>query len=178
MSEFKVASRYAKSLIDLAREENALEAIRQDMVQVIEVMKENSQLRAVMSNPIIKLDKKQAIIDQIFGGKVHKAVASFFNIMIRKGRAGILYATASEFVEAYNREKNIVMAKVVSAAPLSADHYAQVQELIKAETKGEVILDNQVNPDLIGGFIITIGDKQIDTSILGKLNKLEKHLKS
>src|SRR5690606_36549883 len=147
MSEFKVASRYAKSLIDLAREEGAIEAIRQDMVQVIEVMKENSQLRAVMANPIIKLDKKQAIIDQVFGDKVHKAVATFFNIMVRKGRAGILYATALEFVEAYNREKNIVLAKVVSAAPLSSEHYTQIQALIKSETKGEVILENQVNPD-------------------------------
>jgi F-type H+-transporting ATPase subunit delta len=178
MSEFKVASRYAKSLIDLAREENALEAILQDMVQVIGVMKQSSQLRAVMANPVIKLDKKQSILDQIFGGKVHKDVAAFFNIMVRKGRAGILYATAQEFVEAYNREKNIVLAKVVSAAPLSPEHYKQVQDLIKAETKGEVVLDNQVNPDLIGGFIITIGDKQIDASVLGKLNKLEKHLKS
>lgn len=178
MSEFKVASRYAKSLIDLAREENALEAIRQDMVQVIGVMKANSQLRAVMANPIIKLDKKQSIIDQLFGGKVNKAVASFFNIMVRKGRAGVLYATALEFVEAYNREKNIVLAKVVSAAPLSTEHYKQIQDLIKAETHGEVVLDNQVNPDLIGGFIITIGDKQIDSSILGKLNRLEKYFKS
>lgn len=178
MSEFKVASRYAKSLIDLAREQNALEAIRQDMVQVIEVMKESSQLRAVMANPIIKLDKKQSILDQIFGGKVHQAVASFFNIMVRKGRAGILYSTAKEFIEEYNREKNIVLAKVISAAPLSPEHYQQVQDIIKAETKGEVILDNQVNPDLIGGFIITIGDKQLDTSVLGQLNKLEKYLKS
>ena len=127
MSEFKVASRYAKSLIDLAREQNDLEAIRQDMTQVIEVMKGSSQLRAVMSNPIIKLDKKQSIIDQIFGGKVHQAVASFFNIMVRKGRAGVIYATALEFVEAYNREKNIVFAKVVSAAPLSPENYKQIQ---------------------------------------------------
>lgn len=178
MSEFKVASRYAKSLIDLAREENAIEAVRQDMAQVIEVMKESSQLRAVMANPIIKTDKKQAIIKEIFGDKIHKSVAAFFDIMIRKGRAGVLYSTSLEFIEAYNREKNIVLAKVVSAAPLSTEHTAQVKELISKETKGEVILENEVNPDLIGGFIITIGDKQIDTSILGKLNKLEKHLKA
>lgn len=178
MSEFKVASRYAKSLIDLARDENAIEAVRQDMAQVVEVMKESSQLRAVMANPIIKTDKKQAIVKEIFGDKIHKSVLAFFDIMIKKGRAGILYATSIEFIEAYNREKNIVLAKVVSAAPLSPEHTQQIKELIKKETKGEVILDNEVNPDLIGGFIITIGDKQIDTSILGKLNKLEKHLKA
>lgn len=178
MSEFKVASRYAKSLIDLAREQNSLAAIHQDMLQVIEVLRTNTQLQAVLANPIIKLDKKETIINLIFGGKINDAVAAFFNLMIKKGRADILYPTAKEFIEAYHRENNIVKASVVSAMELSSEHFDQIQDIIKKETNGEVILDTEIDPSLIGGFIITIGDRQIDTSILGKLNKLEKHLKS
>lgn len=178
MSEFKVASRYAKSLIDLAREQNALEVIHQDMLQVLKVLKENSQLRAVLGNPIIKSNKKESIIKLIFGDKIHDALKAFLSLMIKKGRANILYATGHEFIQAYNREKNIIKANVVSAMELSSEHFAQIQDIINKETHGEVILDTKIDPSLIGGFVLTIGDRQIDTSILGKLNKLEKHLKS
>src|SRR5690606_9666629 len=105
MSEFRVASRYAKSLIDLAREQNALDAIYADMLQVIEVIKANSQLQAVLKNPIIKLDKKENIINNIFGTSIHPALSSFFKLLINKGRAGILYPTAKEFIVAFNQEK-------------------------------------------------------------------------
>ncbi len=178
MSEYNVASRYAKALIDLAREQNALEAVHQDMVAVIAVMKESSELRAVMNNPIIKLDKKQNILEEIFGEKINRSVAAFFAIMVRKGRGGIIYATALEFIESYNREYNIVKAKVESAAPLSEEHIKVIEGLIEKETRGQVILEKTVNPDLIGGFVITIGDRQVDASIAKKLNKLEEHFKT
>jgi len=178
MSEYKVASRYAKALIDLAREQNAIEDVYQDMKGLIAVMKESSELRSVLNNPIIKLDKKQAILENIFGEKINKSVADFFIIMVRKGRGGLIYATALEFVEAYNREYNIVKAKVESAAPLSDEHITKIENLIKEETGGQVILEKAINPDLIGGFIITIGDKQIDASIARKLNKLEEYFKT
>lgn len=176
MSEFKVASRYAKSLIDLAKEQNALEAIHGDMLQVIEIIKSNSNLRAVLKNPIIKLDKKSNILKEIFGAKAHAAVISFFDLLVKKGRAGVIYATAKEFVSEYNREKGIVEASVVSAVPLSKEHQNEIISLIKKDYGNEVILTNEVNPDLIGGFILRVGDKQVDTSIASQLNKLEQHL--
>lgn len=178
MSEFKVASRYAKSLIDLAQEENATEAVYQDMVQIVAVMKANAELRAVLANPIIKQDKKQQIISRIFGGKIQKSIEAFFEIMIRKGRAGLVYSTAQEFLQAYKRLMNIVEAKVISAAALSQEHMERIKEAIAAQTGGTVVLNNQIKPELIGGFIITVGDKQLDSSILGKLNKLEKYLEA
>lgn len=178
MSEFKVASRYAKSLIDTASEDQSLEAVQQDMAQVVTVLQENSELRAVLGNPIISLDKKQGIMKRIFGGKIHKTIEAFFEIMIRKGRGALLYPTALEFLEAYKRKMNIVSAKVTSAAALSPEQLLQIEKVIQEETQGTVLLENRINPELIGGFIINIGDRQLDSSILGKLNKLENYLKA
>jgi len=175
MSEFKVASRYAKSLIDLAREQNALEAIHADMLKVIDVIRSNSQLQAVLKNPIIKLDKKENILKEIFGKTAHPALLFFFNLLIIKGRAGVLFATAKEFITEYNQEKGIIEASVVSATPLSQEHQEQIRELIKKEFGNQVILSNEIDSNLIAGFILTIGDRQIDASIAGKLNKLEQH---
>lgn len=175
MSEFKVASRYAKSLIDLAQEQGKLETVKRDMEQVVGILKANTELQAVLSNPIMKQDKKGNILQALFNGKVDPSITAFFEIMVRKGRAGILYATAQEFIREYNEVKGIVHATVVSAAPLSQPNLEELRNIIAEAIKAQVVLRNTVDPTLIGGFVVTVGDRQIDASIAGKLKKLERH---
>ena len=174
MSELQVASRYAKSLIDLAREQNVLEPMKKDIELFLETCKANPQLQAILKNPIIGLDKKSNIMEGLFAGKLHEMILSFFKIVIRKGRSEILYATAKEFISQYNILKNVVKATVISASPLSKENISQIEDVVKQATKGEVILTARVDPDLIGGFILKVGDKQFDTSISSKLSKLKK----
>lgn len=174
MSEIQVASRYAKSLIDLAREQKVLDKVKSEMDLFIEVGKVNPQLLAVLKNPIISLDKKAAILKDLFADKVQPMVISFFNIMVNKGRAGVLYGTAKEFVNLYNQDKGIVKAKVTSAAALTEENKKQLVDVVKAATKGEVILEAKVDPKLIGGFVLQVGDLQFDASLNSKLNKLKK----
>ena len=174
MSEIQVASRYAKSLIDLAGEQSSVEEVKADVELFLETCRENPELQAILKNPIISLDKKANILDGLFAGKVHEMILSFFKIVIRKGRAEILFATAKEFVSQYNVLKNVVKASVTSASPLSKENISQIEEVVKQSTKGEVILTSIVDPKLIGGFILKVGDKQFDTSISSKLNKLRK----
>ena len=174
MSEIQVASRYAKSLIDLAKEQNVLDKVKSEMELFIEVGKQNPQLLAVLKNPIISLDKKAAVLKELFADKVQPMVIAFFNIMVNKGRAGVLYATAKEFVNLYNLDKGIVRAKVTSAAALSEESKKQLVEALKSATKGEVILETKVDPELIGGFVLQVGDRQFDASLNSKLKKLKK----
>jgi len=174
MSEIQVASRYAKSLIDLAREQKVLDKVKSEMDLFIEVGKVNPQLLAVLKNPIISLDKKAAILKDLFADKVQPMVISFFNIMVNKGRAGVLYGTAKEFVNLYNQDKGIVKAKVTSAVALTEENKKQLVDVVKATTKGEVILEAKVDPKLIGGFVLQVGDRQFDASLNSKLNKLKK----
>lgn len=178
MSETTVAIRYAKSLVDLAKEQNSLEAIRADMGFFVQTLKANTQLQAVLRNPIIPQDKKVKILEGIFGDKVNKATLSFFKIMVNKGRAEIIFPTAIEVVNQYDVFKNIVRASVVSAAPLNEANRAEVIEDVKKLAAGEVILTEKVDPELIGGFVLTVGDRQIDTSIAGSLKRLKKDLES
>ena len=101
-------------------------------------------------------------------------ILSFFKIAVKKGRSQVLYATAKEFINQYNILKNVVKATVTSASPLSSDNITQIEDVVKKAFKGEVILTVQIDPDLIGGFILKVGDKQFDTSLSSKLNKLKK----
>ncbi|RKR81673.1 F-type H+-transporting ATPase subunit delta [Mucilaginibacter gracilis] len=173
MSELTVGARYAKSLIDLSLEENILEQVKNDMELFIDVVKQNHELYTVLRNPIISHDKKVKILEAIFGAKVSKATIAFFKIMITKSRGEVLYYTAQEFINQYNTKNNIVKALVTSATPLSAANQQQIAALVQAEIGGNIVLQTKVDPNLIGGFVLTVGDRQVDTSIASSLKKLK-----
>ncbi|MDB5158823.1 MAG: atpH [Mucilaginibacter sp.] len=175
MSELTVAARYAKSIIDLSQEQKALEDVKNDMVFFLKTLKANPQLIAVLSNPIISHIKKLNILTQLFEGKVSKVSIAFYKLMINKDRGSVLYATAHEFINQYDVLKNITQATVVSATPLSETNKAQILAEVKATVGGDVILETKVDPALIGGFVLTVGDRQIDTSIANNLKKLKKN---
>lgn len=175
MSELTVASRYAKSIIDLAQEQNALEVVSNDVVDLLKTLKANPQLAAVLSNPIISHQKKLGILTALFEGKMNKVTLEFFKLMINKGRGNVLFATAHEFVNQYDVLKHITQATVVSATPLSEANKAQILAEVKAAVGGEVTLEAKVDASLIGGFVLTVGDRQIDTSIANNLRKLKKN---
>jgi len=174
MSEITVASRYAKSLIDLALEKNALEATKQDMTLFVQTLKASTELQAVLRNPIISHDRKLNVLQAIFTGKVSALTDAFFKIMVTKSRGDILYPTAQEFINQYNIKNNIVKATVTSATTLSEANKQQIISEVKSLSGGEVILQEKVDPALIGGFVLTVGDRQIDTSVASSLQKLKK----
>ena len=171
----KAGARYAKSLIDLSTEQNALEEIKNDMVLFEQIVDDNSELEAILKNPIVPLDKKLGILKDVFSNKVHKITNSFLQLVVNKGRSAILFDTAKQFVAQYNAIKGIVTAEVTSAIALTEASKAEVISLVKKEMGAkEVIVKEKVNENLIGGFILKVGDKQFDASIASGLNKLKK----
>jgi F-type H+-transporting ATPase subunit delta len=171
----KAGARYAKSLIDLSTEQNALEEIKNDMVFFEGVVDNNSELEAILKNPIVPLDKKAGILSDLFGSKVHQITNSFLKLVVNKGRSAILFDTAKQFIAQYNAIKGIVTAEVTSAIALTDVSKAEVVALVKKEIgANEVIVKEKVDEKLIGGFILKVGDKQFDASIASGLNKLKK----
>ena len=175
MSENKAASRYAKSLIDLSTERNALEEIKNDMVLLEQVIDQNSELEAILKNPIVPLDKKAGILENLFGPKVNELTKAFFKLLVSKGRSAILFDVSKAFISQYNALKGIVTAHVTTATELTAESRAEIVAIVKKE-KGanEVVIKEKVSDKLIGGFILKVGDRQFDASIASSLNKLKK----
>ncbi|WP_342645773.1 ATP synthase F1 subunit delta [Mucilaginibacter sp. CSA2-8R] len=174
MSEITVAYRYAKSLIDLALENNTFEATKEDMAFFVQTLKSSTELQAVLKNPIVSHDRKVKVLQAIFGGKVSASTEAFFKIMVNKSRAGILYPTAQEFVNQYDIKKGIVKASVISAAPLSEANKQVIINEVKRLGGNDVQLQTKVDASLIGGFVLNVGDRQIDTSVSTSLQKLKK----
>jgi F-type H+-transporting ATPase subunit delta len=174
MSELTVATRYAKALIDLAQEQNSVEAMKDDMELFHHTLRVNPELKAVLANPIVSHSKKIKILDEVFSKKVNKASLAFFKLMVNKSRGEILYATSAEYINMYDIKNHIVHASVVSATVLSEANKKKMIADIQAATGGTVKLDAKVDPSLIGGFVLTIGDRQVDTSIASDLRRLKK----
>jgi F-type H+-transporting ATPase subunit delta len=174
MSEVTVALRYAKALIDLAQEQNALEKVKDDMGLFLRTLKANPELNAVLSNPIVSHSKKVSILAEVFGNRVDRVTIMFFNIMVNKGRGEVLYTTANEFINLYDIKNHITNARVVTAAPLSAENKQKMLDDVQQAIGGTVKLADKVDPSLIGGFVLTVGDRQVDTSIASSLKRMKK----
>jgi F-type H+-transporting ATPase subunit delta len=174
MADIRAASRYVKSLLDLAVEKNALEEVHKDMLLFSQVVASSRPLALLLRNPIVKHDQKLAVLNKIFGSKVHSLTKAFFEIITRKNREPILESVAREFHNAYNEYKGIGKASVTTAIPLDAKLRAEVEKLVKTYSdKKEIELVEQVDPELIGGFVLKVGDKQVDASIKSKLKALK-----
>jgi F-type H+-transporting ATPase subunit delta len=175
MSEHKAASRYAKSLIDLSTEQNAFEEMKNDMVLLEQVIDQNPELEAILRNPIVHLNKKTGILDNVFGDKVHAVTKAFLKLVVSKGRAGILFAISKAFISQYNLIKGIVTAEVTSATGLTDANRAEITNIVKKENGANVVvIKEKINDKLIGGFVLKVGDRQFDASISSSLNKLKK----
>jgi F-type H+-transporting ATPase subunit delta len=177
MSEIRVASRYAKSLIELAQERGVLEQVKEDMSLFAKTLHQNRDLALMMRNPIVKSDKKLAVINAVFKGKMNDLTLAFFSIVARKGREAMLEFVAPEFTNQYNVYKGITTASVTTAMPLTEELRNELGQRLVAQTGQKVELEEKIDPSLIGGFVLRVGDQQIDSSVKYNLNKLRNKFK-
>ncbi|MFN3589777.1 MAG: ATP synthase F1 subunit delta [Spirosomataceae bacterium] len=169
MSQSIVAYRYAKSLIDLATETGVVNEVNKDMDLFISVCQENDQLVAVLKNPIVRHSKKLAILKALFLGKVHDVTFSIFTILTKKNRESFILSIAQEFRKLYNLKNNIQVATVSSVEALSEEQKSLFIAKIAQALNKEVILNEKIDKSLIGGYVLTVNDTQIDTSVKKRL---------
>lgn len=178
MSDLRVASRYAKSVFDLAIEMKLVDSIYQDMLLLARVCRENRKLVILLKNPIVRYDYKHRVLQKIFEKHVNALTLKFFDLISRKNRAYILPGVCEVFVTLYHKHKGIVKADVSTAVALSASLKKEFEAIIGHDTGKKVELNTEVNRSLLGGFVLRIGDNQVDNSLKSKLKKLRRVLKS
>ena len=172
-ADSRIAERYAKSIISLAQEKGSLEALKEDMELIKNTCDESRELRLALKNPIIKSDRKYKIFTSLFSDKVQQMTSRFSEIICSKGRGNLLYEIVSEVLLQYNTLKGILGATVTTAFALTDDLRGEFRRVLKEVTGKEVVLAEQINESLIGGYILTVGDKQVDASIESRLKELK-----
>ena len=174
MQNPRLASRYAKSLVDLALEKGQLEAVRADMLALQQIAKSNRDVTNLLKSPIIKPDKKQKILAAILQGKVSDITTAFINLLVIKGRESNLPEIAAEFIKQYNVLKNISKVKITTAVPLDTAILTSIKQKVQAGTDKTVEIETAVEPELIGGFVLETDDKLFDASIQRDLKDIKK----
>ncbi|MCX2745930.1 ATP synthase F1 subunit delta [Mangrovivirga sp. M17] len=173
MSEIRVASIYAKSLLELAKDKGQLEEVKKDMDMLGDLCKKNHEFSLFLKNPIITENKKEKVMDKIFKGKVSDLTLRFFELLSRKDREEYLIIIPEQFNNLYNQLKGIVEVSVVSAVDIDESMMKEFEALSKKYTDKAPNISTSIDPSLIGGFILTIGDKRLDQSVKGKLNRIK-----
>ncbi|MDE3235335.1 MAG: ATP synthase F1 subunit delta [Bacteroidota bacterium] len=171
----RLASRYAKSLIDLAVEQNQLEQVFADMQLLQAVCKSSREFVNLLRSPIIKADKKEQIIAAITKDKVGVLTQSFTKLLVLKGRENDLPEIVSAFIDQYNQIKGIQKVKLTTAVAVGDDVRVAIENKLKAEAGlDKVQLETKVDEALIGGFVLEFNNNLVDASVLRDLRDIKK----
>jgi len=175
----RLASRYAKSLIDLALEKGELEKIFEDMQWLQQVTSGSRDFANLLRSPIIKGDRKGKIIDAVIGNKVTNITSLFIRLLIANGRENNLPDIIKSFISQYKEYKNIYPVKLTTATPINENLKKTIIDQIKKTSDMQNIeLEAVVNEDLIGGFVLEAGDKLVDASIAYDLKQIARQFEN
>ncbi|HVU99105.1 MAG TPA: ATP synthase F1 subunit delta [Puia sp.] len=175
----RLAARYAKSILDLSLEKDQVEAVHKDMLLLQATCRESRDLVNLLRSPIVKADKKGKILSAIFTGKISPLTSAFITLLLRKEREGNLPEIASSFVGQYKIYRGISTAKLTTAVPVSDELRQAILQKLKTERNlQQVELDTEIRKELIGGFILEIGDLRMDSSVAFELNNVRKQFQN
>lgn len=174
MSVTRIATRYAKSLIDLAIEQGKLAQVSTD-VHTLAAAAKNRDLYLLLKSPIVSNDKKNAALNALFGGKIDNLTMAYLTLLVNKNREGYLPEIAAEFVAQYKAMQGITSVKVISAEPLSDAVVADLKARMLASgvTNSNLDIETSVDSDIIGGFVLEFDNKRYDASVVSKLASLK-----
>jgi F-type H+-transporting ATPase subunit delta len=174
MKDARAALRYAKAVLNLAKDSKIEDQVNEDMLLIANTIKDSSDLKVLLKSPVIKSSEKIKVLNALFSDKVNAVAIGLFNTLQENKRLGMLESIAKQYAIIYNFLKHMQVAKVTTAVPLTKELEAKVLAKIVALTGNNANLENVINPAILGGFVLRVGDMQYDASISNHLSQLKK----
>lgn len=173
MANNKINLRYATALYELAAEKDQVEQAYSDIELIAQTIRENKDLKLLLKSPVIFTDKKLRIINEIFAGKIGEITRNFMIILARKRREEHLDGIAESFIDLYREARNIKLARVITATVLDKEQREQLMGILTKQTGSEIILEEIMDPSIIGGIIVKMEGIKFDDSIKSKIQALK-----
>lgn len=175
MNQSKIAVRYAKAFFQVAQEKNILEELRKD-VDLIASLGTEKEFGLLLESPVIRISQKKVAFQNIFKGKVNALTLQFLDMIADNKREVYILDICRNFNGRFMELKGIKPAKVTTASPLDKEQKEKISQTIAELFNTQVELTTEENSELIGGFVLRVGDQQIDASVSSKLRRLERDL--
>ena len=172
-----VSVRYARALLKSATEQKLEDAVYQDMQTLAASYVDVPQLRFTIDNPMLAKDKKKMLLLTACGDKHTTLTERFVELVLDEDRENILQFMANSYITLYRQQKNVIRGRLITATAVSPDTEQKMRQMVESRTKGTVEFESEVNPDIIGGFILEYDTYRMDASFKSKLNSILTTLK-
>ena len=174
MKDARAAIRYAKAILNLAKDSKEETVVNNDMLFISTTISENDEFEVMLRSPIVSTSDKINVLNAIFKEKVNNITLGLFHLLQDNKRIAMLHSIAKQYAIIYDFDKNLQVAKVTTAVAITAEIEAKILAKIVTLTGNNANIENEINPAILGGFILRVGDMQYDASISNYLNELKK----
>ena len=173
MAGTRAAIRYAKAILDIAQVNNSTQAVNSDMTSIVNAIKDSAELKDFLQSPVVKGEIKFSSLNEIFAS-AQKETKGLFQLLLANKRFELLNDVALQFNALYDELNGIEVAKVTTAFPITPELEAKVLAKIASFSNKNITIQNIVDPAIIGGFILRMGDKQYNASVASRLQNLKR----
>lgn len=174
----RAAIRYAKAVLDLTSEASTSKEVYGEMKDVQKTIEGSKELQLMLKSPIVKQEDKRAVLQEIFQEN-SKTILNLMDVLMDNKRPNLLEGVAESYISQYNKQEGVVEALVTTAMPLEEHLEQKVMAKIKELTGAtNVLLTKKIDPSILGGFILRVGDMQYNASIANNFDQLKKELKT
>ncbi len=168
----RAALRYAKATLNLAKEKNLADEVNKDMILIRDTIEENNDLEVMLKSPIIKSASKRSVLIAVFKTKINDISKGLIDVLIENKRLNLLPLVAKEYIVIYDFMKGVEVAQVTTAVPLTKELEKAILKRVHESVDTKVSIVNVVDPSIIGGFVLRVGDKEYDSSVAYRLEDL------
>ena len=172
-----ISMRYARALLKSATDQKQEDTVYQEMMTVAKSYLEVPALRHTIDNPMLSKDKKEALLLVAAGEKPCQLTKTFIALVLKEDRENVMQFMANSYITLYRKQKNVIRGKLTTAARVSAETEQKMRQMVESKTNGTVEFETEVNPDIIGGFILEYDTFRMDASVKSKLNNILNTLK-
>jgi F-type H+-transporting ATPase subunit delta len=168
-----LATPYAEALLQVAESRQETDTVATQARELLVLWNSSAQLREAMASPVLEPEAKKAALSALFDGQVTASVQNLLKLLADRQRIAVLDAVLERFLELYRELRQITLAKVSSATPLSDEQQAQLNQKVQAIAGTQAVeFELSVDPTLIGGFVVNLGSQVIDASLAGQVRRL------
>ena len=171
-----ISVRYAGALLKSADQQAVKDAVYDERQNIAQSYLDVRQLRTAIDNPMLPKEKKEQILIAACGGNPSAQTRKFISLVLQEGRENLMQFMANSFVTLYRQEKNMVSGRLITAVPVSEDIRTKMQQMVEKRTQANVEFETEVNPDIIGGFILEYDTYRMDVSVQSQLRTILKQL--